>query len=189
MKRLWSALLVLAAAGCGGVDVQGIVRDERTGEPLPGATVRIGDEETSTDYRGFYELRVPEDRQQLQVEKEGYEPYTEDVRFQGIDQAIQDVDLSPHGQQMHHDPMMQEPGMQEPGLQQQEGIQRQDELFQEGQQQRDGLQRQPGQNGQQQQGGARVPPGGQQQPSGAQQQPGGVQQQGGNLQQGGGGQR
>ncbi|MCW8140588.1 MAG: carboxypeptidase regulatory-like domain-containing protein [Planctomycetota bacterium] len=178
MTRLLSALLVLAAAGCGGTEVQGIVRDERTGEPLPGATVRIGDDETSTDYRGFYELRVRDDRQQLQVEKEGYEPYTEDVRFEGIDQAIQDVDLSPHGTQQ--DGMMQDPALQ------QEGIQRQDELFQ------DDLQRQqPGQNGQwqQEQGGAKVPPGGQQQPSGAQQQPGGVQQQGGNLQQGGGGQR
>lgn len=102
MKRLCSALLVLAMAGCSGVDVQGIVRDERTGEPLPGATVKIGDEETATDYRGFFELEVDEDEaSKMHVNKSGYETYTESVSFDDdMDEVIQDVELAPHGSGM-----------------------------------------------------------------------------------------
>lgn len=99
MKRLCSALLVLAMAGCGGVDVQGIVRDERTGEPLPGAKVMIGEEETATDYRGFFELEVDEDEaSQMRVNKSGYESYTESMTFEeDMDEVIQDVELAPAG--------------------------------------------------------------------------------------------
>jgi hypothetical protein len=102
MKRLCSALLVLAMAGCSGVDVQGIVRDERTGEPLPGATVKIGDEETATDYRGFFELEVDEDEaSKMHVNKSGYETYTESVSFDDdMDEVIQDVELAPQGSGM-----------------------------------------------------------------------------------------
>jgi hypothetical protein len=97
MKRLCSALLVLAMAGCSGVDVQGIVRDERTGEPLPGAKVMIGDEETATDYRGFFELEVDEDEaSEMRVNKSGYSTYSESVSFEeDMDEVIQDVELAP----------------------------------------------------------------------------------------------
>lgn len=122
MKRLMSALLVLAAAGCGSVDVQGIVRDERTGEPLPGATVRIGDEEATTDYRGFYELSVdPGDARELSVEKPGYRSFNEDVSFEGVDEVIQDIDLAP---QLQGDQGFQRAG-EEPMLHDQQGLDRQ----------------------------------------------------------------
>jgi hypothetical protein len=99
MKRLCGALLALAMAGCSGVDVQGIVRDERTGEPLPGAKVMIGDEETATDYRGFFELEVDEDEaSEMRVNKSGYETYSDSVSFEeDIDEVIQDVELAPAG--------------------------------------------------------------------------------------------
>lgn len=131
MKRLCSALLVLAAAGCGSVDVQGIVRDERTGEPLPGATVRIGDDETETDYRGFYELSVDEDEaKELSVDKPGYRAFSEDVSFEGVEEVIQDVDLAPQGRALegqsqgldrqeptlHDDPLLHDQGLEQDGL-------------------------------------------------------------------------
>ncbi len=143
MKRLMSALLVLAAAGCGGVDVQGIVRDERTGEPLPGATVRIGEEEATTDYRGFYELSVdPEEARQLSVDKAGYREFSEDVTFEDVEEVIQDIDLAPQNMQQHQgfeggiqdDPMLHDQDMQrQGGLNEDRSLQR-DPNLQQGQQ-------------------------------------------------------
>jgi hypothetical protein len=117
MKRLCSALLVLAMAGCSGVDVQGIVRDERTGEPLPGAKVMIGDEETATDYRGFFELEVDEDEaSEMRVNKSGYESYTESVSFEeDMDEVIQDVELAPAGAMGTLPPSSTNPGLDTEG--------------------------------------------------------------------------
>src|SRR5262245_56940534 len=47
MKRVLSVLaLGFLVAGCSAIDVKGIVRDDRTGEPLPGAAVQIGEDTT-----------------------------------------------------------------------------------------------------------------------------------------------
>ncbi|MCO5165922.1 MAG: carboxypeptidase-like regulatory domain-containing protein [Planctomycetes bacterium] len=73
--RLLGALGALALAGCGGVQVQGFVRDEATGEPLPGAEVRVGEARTASSLTGFYELEVdPRDGrpQPLTVRRAGY---------------------------------------------------------------------------------------------------------------------
>ena len=65
-------------------------------EPSHG-TVRIGDDLTASDYRGYYELDVSEsERQQsMWVDKPGYESYRQDVTLEGVDEMIQDVDLNP----------------------------------------------------------------------------------------------
>lgn len=160
MKRLMTGLLVLAAAGCGGVDVQGIVRDERTGEPLPGATVKIGEEEATTDYRGFYELEVDEEEaQQLSVDKQGYRQFSEDVSFEGVDEVIQDIDLAPQrGQQeqgfegIEDDPMRNDQDLQWHDDMNDGSLQRDPSL--NGQQGQQGGVRQPGQGGDLNQGGS-----------------------------------
>lgn len=97
MKRLCALMLFAAtAAGCSNVEVQGIVRDQATGDPLPGATVRVGEDMTETDYRGFYEIEVDEDKaREIMVDKTGYESYSQPVELTGVDQVIQDVELNP----------------------------------------------------------------------------------------------
>lgn len=62
MRRPWSApLLAMLAAGCGGTEkVQGVVHDESTGDPLPGAAVKVGDATTTADAAGFYVIEVEE---------------------------------------------------------------------------------------------------------------------------------
>lgn len=72
-----AALLSVVLAGCGGTEVKGIIRDEDSGEPLPGAIVRMGDESTRTGPGGFYELEVDVDDDepaQVMVGAPGYEP-------------------------------------------------------------------------------------------------------------------
>lgn len=98
MKRfLCAAALALGVAGCSAIDVKGIVRDERTGEPLPGAAVQIGDETTTTDLTGYYELEVSEndgDPQSVNVSKAGYAGFSEQVSFdEDADQVFQDIEL------------------------------------------------------------------------------------------------
>lgn len=98
MKRvLCAAALALGLGGCSAIDVKGIVRDEDTGEPLPGAAVRIGDESTTTDLTGYYELEVDEEDgepQQVHVTKSGYTGFAEQVAFdEDADEVFQDVEL------------------------------------------------------------------------------------------------
>jgi hypothetical protein len=97
MKRLCALTLFAATvAGCSNVELQGIVRDQSTGDPLPGATVRVGEDETETDYRGFYELEVDEEEaREIMVDKTGYESFSQPVELTGIDEVIQDVELNP----------------------------------------------------------------------------------------------
>jgi hypothetical protein len=98
MKRLCGAFaLMFAMAGCSAIDVKGIVREEGTGVPLPGAAVMIGDESTTTDTRGFYHLEVDEndgDPQRMHVQKAGYGAFAEQVSFdEGADEILQDIEL------------------------------------------------------------------------------------------------
>src|SRR5690606_26614387 len=139
------------------------------GEPLRGATVRIGVEESTTDSRGVYELSVgPDDAQELPVDKPGYRNCNEDVSFEGVDEVIQDIDLAP--QHMQDDQGFERIG-EDPMLHDQ----RQDRM-------NDGsLQRDPNLQGQQgQQGGVRQASQGQS--GGAQGQTGGSQGQTGGSQ-------
>jgi hypothetical protein len=83
MKRLCVGLALLLA-GCAGTEVQGIVRDESTGEPLEGATVQIGDESGRTDESGRFELDVDDDDMgRVKVDKEGYAPVSETMTIDG----------------------------------------------------------------------------------------------------------
>lgn len=78
--RSWVLLAAGAAAGCGGMEVSGIVRDEETGKPLPGAVVRVGDDVTRTDNAGNYSLEVDADADdpvQTYVAAPGYQPQTD----------------------------------------------------------------------------------------------------------------
>lgn len=75
MGRVLGVVAALALAGCGGVQVRGVVRDEATGQPLPGAAVRVGSETTTSDLRGFYEVEVDPHRgrpQLVTAHKAGY---------------------------------------------------------------------------------------------------------------------
>lgn len=73
----------LSFAGCSGTEVQGIVREEATGEPLSGATVRVGDETVRTDEGGVFEVEVDDDAPALiEVEAVGYEPQQVDLDMQ-----------------------------------------------------------------------------------------------------------
>jgi hypothetical protein len=72
-----AALLSVVLAGCGGTEIKGIVRDEESGEPLPGAIVRVGDETTRTGVGGFYDLEVDVDDDepaQMSIGAPGYAP-------------------------------------------------------------------------------------------------------------------
>lgn len=58
----WGLLaFALALAGCANVEVRGLVRDSQTQEPVPGATVRIGDRITATDSSGAFVMDVDSD--------------------------------------------------------------------------------------------------------------------------------
>lgn len=97
MKRLIAVLALAASAGCADIEMRGIVRDEGTGEPLPGATVRVGDSSTTTDRTGYYSLEVDEsdEPKQIFVDKAGYEPFTEQVTLDDVesDEVFQDIEL------------------------------------------------------------------------------------------------
>lgn len=97
MKRLIGLVALVFAAGCSQIDVKGIVREEGTGEPLPGASIRVGEHTTTTDLTGFYELEVDEEDgepQQVHVTKSGYEAYSEQVSFdEDADEVFQDIEL------------------------------------------------------------------------------------------------
>lgn len=88
---------VMTVAGCGGLEVAGIVRDERTGEPLPGATVTIGEESTRTDVGGGYELEVDADDDEpmhVYVSKEGYASHSGLVTMsEDEDRVVHDLEL------------------------------------------------------------------------------------------------
>lgn len=97
MKRLIGLAALVFAAGCSQIDVKGIVREEGTGEPLPGAAIRVGEHSTTTDLTGYYELEVDEEDgepQQVHVTKAGYEAYSEQVSFdEDADEVFQDIEL------------------------------------------------------------------------------------------------
>lgn len=91
MVRKLGALALMALAGCGSIDVRGFVRDEDTGEPLPGANIRIGDEETRSDEGGFYEMSIDDDdddTQRVYVSKSGYEATSEKLEFDDDDDEV-----------------------------------------------------------------------------------------------------
>lgn len=52
--------------------VSGVLVDEKTGEPIPGATVRIGSRGTVTDVTGAYMLELPAGTYHLEITSVGY---------------------------------------------------------------------------------------------------------------------
>lgn len=61
-------------AGCA-TDVNGVVRDSETNQPIAGAVVQIGEESTATDSEGFYTLKADgddDDPQRFHVAAPGY---------------------------------------------------------------------------------------------------------------------
>lgn len=89
--------LPLALLGCSGVDVSGVVRDSTTHEPIEGATVRIGEEATTTDSYGYYELEAEgddEDIQRFHVDAPGYMGVSDQRRLdEDPEETIIDFDL------------------------------------------------------------------------------------------------
>lgn len=96
-SSLMAALLSVALAGCGGTEIKGIIRDEESGQALPGAVVRVADETTRTGEGGFYELDVDLDDDepaQVTVNAPGYEPRSMMVSFdEDQDTVYSDVGL------------------------------------------------------------------------------------------------
>lgn len=101
MKRLIACVALALAAGCAEVEMRGMVRDRSTGEPLPGATVRVGDRSTTTDITGAYEFDVDESDKpkEVFVHKPGYEAYVEgiDITEDRADEMNVDFELQPLG--------------------------------------------------------------------------------------------
>ncbi len=61
-------------SGCA-TDVNGVVRDSETNQPIAGAVVQIGEESTATDSEGFYSLKADgddDDPQKFHVAAPGY---------------------------------------------------------------------------------------------------------------------
>ncbi|MEZ6185479.1 MAG: carboxypeptidase-like regulatory domain-containing protein [Planctomycetota bacterium] len=73
MRYLTLCAAALFACGCS-TTLKGTVTDAKTQQPLPGATVRVGEETTTTDSEGFYVLDADDDDepQQLHVQAPGY---------------------------------------------------------------------------------------------------------------------
>jgi hypothetical protein len=91
------AFASLALFGCA-TDVNGVVRDATTLEPIEGATVRIGDEAATTDEQGYYSLDVDEDDdpQTFRVEAVGYSDVADERRVTGdVNPAYVDFNLRP----------------------------------------------------------------------------------------------
>ena len=98
MTRWASWLAVVGTiAGCGGMEVSGVVRDQATGEPLPGATVRIGEEVTHTDLGGSYQLEVDADDDEpvrVHADKAGYRAKSDLMMIDDdADRMFRDVEL------------------------------------------------------------------------------------------------
>lgn len=106
MKKLIALVALAFAAGCAEVEMRGIVREEGSGEPLPGATVRVGDRSTTTDLTGYYNLEVDEsdEPKQIFVDKAGYQPFTEQVSIDDdeIDEVFQDIELKKEEREGSH---------------------------------------------------------------------------------------
>lgn len=97
MKRTLLGL-VLLAAGCGGTTYQGVIRDDVTQEPIPGARVAIGEETAEADELGFYQMEVSDDDMPhtVRVAAPGYFPVTENVLVAGDeDWAVLSYELRP----------------------------------------------------------------------------------------------
>lgn len=95
MTRWLLSVAVLGLVGCS-TDVRGFVRDGDTGEPLRGATIRSGDQTVETDATGFYELEDVEeddDEARIYISKPGYEPRTEVIDVDDVDEVDQDIEL------------------------------------------------------------------------------------------------
>lgn len=91
IRKLCALGTIVLMAGCGNIDVRGFVRDDETGEPLPGATVRVGDDESQTDAGGFYEIEVDdddEDQRKMYVSKQGYEASSASLEVDDDDNEI-----------------------------------------------------------------------------------------------------
>ena len=82
MIRTISRLLAMAAvcgacAGCQ-IDVEGVVRDSETKEPISGAVVQLGGEQTTTNERGFYAMEADdEENLRVSVHAPGYKGVSE----------------------------------------------------------------------------------------------------------------
>lgn len=83
-------------------DVRGIVRDERTGEPLPFVTVALIDDQgqvingTTTNVDGYYAIAVPEGGRELRFAYVGYKTQGAPVSSGTINQTllVNDTELS-----------------------------------------------------------------------------------------------
>lgn len=107
-----AALVTVVLAGCGGTEVKGIIRDEDSGEPLPGAIVRMGDESTRTGPGGFYELEVDVDDDepaQVMVGAPGYEPKSMLVTIDDDNDIVySDIELKKEFSQQEYERLQQE---------------------------------------------------------------------------------
>lgn len=101
MRYLTLCAAALFACGCS-TTLKGTVTDAKTQKPLPGATVRVGEETTTTDSEGFYVLEADDDDepQQLHVQAPGYAGKSERrVIRDEPDPAFVNFELQPDGEE------------------------------------------------------------------------------------------
>jgi hypothetical protein len=63
--------------------LSGVVTDAANGEPLIGATVKVGKNGAFTDFDGIYKLEVKEGTYTVEISYVGYEPVNEEVTIKG----------------------------------------------------------------------------------------------------------
>lgn len=73
--------------------VSGTVTDE-DGNPIEGASVRVGGTEATTDADGSYELEVQEGSYELKIGADGYQDVTNDIEVTGDETATADATLT-----------------------------------------------------------------------------------------------
>jgi hypothetical protein len=90
MQLLLAIVAVLASGavltGCGGgggnggnggsTRITGVVVDQQTSEPIPGATIRVGGRSAQTNDSGSFELGVPAGTLELTITAPGYQSRT-----------------------------------------------------------------------------------------------------------------
>ncbi|WP_148660813.1 carboxypeptidase-like regulatory domain-containing protein [Marinilabilia salmonicolor] len=74
--------------------ISGRVTDEKTGAGIPGAEVSFGEAgNVVTDYDGYYEISVPIDETELAALAEGYDPVSQSVTLEGMQEYSLDFIL------------------------------------------------------------------------------------------------
>lgn len=76
-------------------EIKGIVKDLETGEPLIGATVRVGDSGITTNFDGGFRLSVSPGDYELEIRYVGYQAYRQPLSLEADESLELDLSLKP----------------------------------------------------------------------------------------------